>query len=371
MYTLLLECTTGPRRVEGRGRLRTWLTALALLLVAAFAASPARAAVSLRVESRPISSPIEAYVTVTDANGNPVGGLAAADFTVMLDGQAITIQAGDFSLPPSENPDRNVSVVFVMDYSPSTAGTPRATMQDAVVTFIRSMRPGDYAAIVKFNGDQGAKVVQEFTKIDGGAGNSTLEAAATSPYDGRKTNMYDGVMVALAHIGTPPEVLPTGPKAVIVISDGDDTSSTATLPQVTAESSRLGIPLFTIAVGSIASGQNVLNQLAARTGGTYTPAPTDGAITGAYATISGLLDNGYLLSFVSSISDCNRHTLQVRVSGETTSTDFTRCDAATNPPPPPPPPPGGSGGGGGNLGFPGAVLFGLAALAARRRRRAS
>ena len=50
------------------GQLATWLTAL-VLLAAAFFAGPASAAVDLRVESRPIGNPIEAYVTVTDAAG--------------------------------------------------------------------------------------------------------------------------------------------------------------------------------------------------------------------------------------------------------------------------------------------------------------
>ncbi len=54
-----------------------------------------------------------------------------------------------------------------MDYSPSTAGDARAAMEGAVVDFINSMSPGDYAAIVKFNSSNPAKasVVQPFTLI--------------------------------------------------------------------------------------------------------------------------------------------------------------------------------------------------------------
>ena len=166
------------------GQLATWLTAL-VLLAAAFFAGPASAAVDLRVESRPIGNPIEAYVTVTDAAGNPVGGLTAGSFTLTLDGNPITIQPGDFSLPPSANPAKNVSIVFAMDYSPSTTGDPRAAMEGAVVDFINSMSPGDYAAIVKFNDSNPARasVVQPFTMTDA-AGKNTLVNAAMLPYPG-------------------------------------------------------------------------------------------------------------------------------------------------------------------------------------------
>ena len=104
-YPFSNRTATRPFDLRARaGQLATWFTAM-LLLAAAFLAGPANAAIDLRVESRPIGNPIEAYVTVTDAAGNPVGGLTAGSFTLTLDGTAVPIQPGDFSLPPSTNPD--------------------------------------------------------------------------------------------------------------------------------------------------------------------------------------------------------------------------------------------------------------------------
>ena len=317
------------------GRLTAWLSGL-VLMGAAFFAGPASAAIDLRVESRPISDPIQAFVTVTDANGNPVGGLTASSFTLTLDGNPLTVQP-DFSLPPSTNPDTNVSVVFAMDYSPSTVGGARDAMEGAVVDFINSMSPGDYAAIVKFNATNpsGASVVQPFTRIDGAVGTGTLVNAAMLPYPGESTNLYDAINVALDHFLSPPAgvTLPSGPKAVIVISDGLDNASINTQSFVLDKASSLGIPLFTIAVGTPGTtGSNVMNVLAARTGASFIPAPSQAEVTNAYVTISSRLDNGYLLSFVSSITDCNQHTLSVTVTGQgTTETKFTRCDATTGP----------------------------------------
>jgi VWFA-related protein len=335
---LFNRTATRPFDLRARaGQLATWLTAL-VLLAAAFFAGPASAAIDLRVESRPIGNPIEAYVTVTDAAGNPVGGLTAGDFALTLDGNPITIQSGDFSLPPSANPDKNVSVVFVMDYSGSIEGDPRTAMVDAVVDFINAMNVDDYAAIIKFNSITGASIVQPFTRIDGGTNTGVLVNAAMlsypSPTDA-PTNFYDAVNVALDHFVSPPAdvTLPSGPRAVVAISDGKDNASVNTLNFIIDKASSLGIPLFTIAAGTPGTtGSNVMNSLAARTGGNYISAPTSTEVEGAYATISSRLDNGYLLSFVSSITDCNPHTLAVTVAGQgTQSTNFTRCDATTGP----------------------------------------
>ena len=314
------------------GRLTAWLSGLALLS-GTFLVGPASAGIDLRVESRPIGNPIEAYVTVTNADGSPVGGLGLADFTVTVDGNPITIQPSDFSLPPSANPDKKVSIIFAMDYSPSTAGTPQATMQTAVVDFINAMRPGDYAAIIKFNGSSGASVLQQFTPIS--TGTDTLVNAAMLPYSGTGTNIFDAIDVALRQFVSPPPgvTLPPGPKAVVVISDGLDNASTNTRDFIIDQASSLGIPLFTIAVGAPGStGSNVMNTLAARTGASFISAPSQAEIANAYRTIATRLDNGYLLSFESSITDCNQHTLSVAVTGQgTTETRFTRCDATTGP----------------------------------------
>jgi beta-lactam-binding protein with PASTA domain len=307
-----------------------WLYGLVLLSAGLFA-GPASAAVDLRVESRPIGDPIQAYVTVTNADGSPVGGLTLNDFTVRLDGVALSTPPS-FSLPPSEDPARNVSIVFVMDYSESVVGGARSAMEGAVVNFINSMSPGDYAAIVKFNGvnPNPILVAQPFTQIDGATGSDMLVNAAMLPFAGQTTNLYDGINAALdLFLSRPPGV---GPKAVIVISDGLDTTSINSQSFVLDKASSLGVPLFTIAVGTPGTtGSNVMNILAARTGASFISAPTQTEVTNAYVTISTRLDNGYLLSFASSITDCNQHTLSVTVAGQTTETRFTRCDATTGP----------------------------------------
>ena len=304
-----------------------------VLLAVVLFAGPAQATVELRVEARPISDPIEAFVTVTDVNG-PVGGLLAGDFTVTLDGVAVPL--GGFTLPPSQDPNQRVSVVFVMDYSSSVQSVALTAMQDAVIAFINAMNTGDFAAIIKFNdtNPDRASVVQPFTAIDGGAGTSALIGAVMAPYPGEGTNLLDAINLAIAQFNAPPVPLPSGPKAIIAITDGGENASSVTESTVIAGANGSSLPLFMVGVGNVTNQVrlDLLNSLATNTGGDYLSAPSDAEIAAAYATISQLLNSEYLLTIPSTISDCGEHTLQVTVAGQgaPVSATFRRCDDTPN-----------------------------------------
>jgi VWFA-related protein len=344
-------------------------TRVALLLLAAvFFAGPARAAVDLRVEAIPISAPIQAFVTVTDANGAPVGGLDASDFTVTLDGQPI--QVGGFTLPPAQDANQKVSIIFAMDYSSSVRDVAQEAMQSAVEDFINAMSDGDYAAVIKFNRTQGAQLLQGFTAISP-ASRTQLVSVVWTNFPGDRTNLFDAITLAIDQFSAPPVPLPPGPKAVIVITDGEENGSQLSDEfSVLADATENSIPIFAVGVGTLA-GQDLLTRLASETGGDYIPAPSEPEIAAAYVTISELLDNEYMLTIPSTITNCADHTLQVSVTNQASpaSATFARC--APEPPPAPAPAPnptgGGGGGGGGTVGTT-LLLAGLVALAAGRRR---
>jgi len=350
----------------------SWLAIVAWLF-AAFAPGVAGAAVSLRVEARPVSDPIRAYVTVTDANGNPVSNLTAADFTVLVDG--VPVSAPTLSQPPSQDPTQRVSVVFVMDYSGSVVEVALDSMQQSILRFIEAMQPGDYAAIVKFNAlnPSKASVVQPFTEVDGGAGTSVLVSAVMAPYPdgattGNGTNLFDGVKLAADQFSAAMATLPNGPKAIVVASDGEENASTVSGTSAVELANQLGVSIFTIGVGNVQDGRplQIMQEFASRTGGQYIPAPTGAQIGDAYTTISHLLNNEYVLTFPSTITDSSVHTIEVRVAGQPApaTASFTRS-TATNPPSDS----GNSGGGGGGsfglLDF----IAGLGLLVLMRRRR--
>ena len=303
-----------------------------LLLAATFLAGPAFATVELRVEAKPSSLPIEAFITVTDAGGAPVTGLTVGNFDVKVDGTSIVLGPGEFTLPPSQDPNQRVSIVFAMDYSNSVQNNALAAMQTAIVDFINSMSVGDYAAIIKFSTNGGSSVVQPFIQIDaGGIAVSILTSAVMTPYPGGKTPLLDGINLAVDQFDLA-GVLPPGPKAVIAITDGVENNSTATETIVLDNATGSSIPVFTIGVGMVTpGGLNLLTHLATQTGGDYLPAPNNAEIAAAYGTISTLLNNEYLLTFPSAIGDCASHTLLVTVSGQATAALFRRCDGTPDP----------------------------------------
>jgi Mg-chelatase subunit ChlD len=309
--------------------LRWWLPVL--LLAAAVFAGPVRADVELRIE-RPISNPIQALVTVTDENGDPILGFATSDFTVTLDNELIP--TSDLNLTPPDAAQR-VSVVFVMDYSSSVQSTARPAMEAAVTNFISTMSSGDYAAIIKFNNTNGATLVWPFTQIGVGSGTNDLITAVGTDYPGSGTPLLDAINLAINHFIATLSTLPAGPKAIIAITDGGENSSTVTQSSVIDNASGNSIPVFTIGVGEITSESRLalLTNLPIQTGGEYLPAPDDDAIAAAYVTVSLLLNNQFLLSIPSSISGCGLHTLQVAVAGQAmpASETFSRCDTTPDP----------------------------------------
>ncbi len=114
----------------------TWLAKLVAkparaVLILFIGIAPAWADVEVRVEARPVSDPVQIFVKVTDANGDPVPGLTASDFTIREDGTTLIAADLDLTLPPSLDPNQHVSVVFAMDYSASVVRVARADMEAA------------------------------------------------------------------------------------------------------------------------------------------------------------------------------------------------------------------------------------------------
>ena len=315
------------------GRALALVRPVSLCLVATIAlVAQARADVEVRVEGRPASDPVEAFVKVTDVNGDPVPGLNAGSFQVFVDGDLLALAPGAVTLPQSQGGSQNVSVVLVMDYSGTVQSTALTALQTAAKGFINQMVAGDEAAIIKFNATRGPTVVHEFVPIDGGANNASLEAAVDGNYSGTGTPLLDALFLAVNQFVTPPHPLPAGPKAIILVSDGGENQSDATQSAVIALANEHSIPVFTIGIGDVTQpGRTELMQgLGDETGGVYyAPAPNDEHIDDAYNAIADLLANEFLITFEDGITDCAQHTLRVEVTGEDpVEVQYTRrvCD---------------------------------------------
>lgn len=151
---------------------------------------------------------INVLFTVTDKNGRLVDGLGIDDFVVEEDGKEQTIQhfARENELP--------LTLALLVDTSPSV-GPVFAEEKRTARQFLRSiLRPQDLALVMGF--DRSVTLMQDFTESS-----RMLGAAIDDLRVGSGTSLFDAVYLAsedrLAR--------EAGRKAIILISDGEDTTS--------------------------------------------------------------------------------------------------------------------------------------------------
>lgn len=171
-------------------------------------------------------------VTVTDPNGGYIPGLRREDFMVYEDGvrQEITY----FNTGENEP----VSLGLIVD----TSGSMRdkiARARQALRRFVDSIKPGDEVFIEEFNVQP--VLLQDFTD------SRRLLAQAISllrPAGG--TALYDAILDGLRRVKRGRHQK----KALVVLSDGLDTASLASLNQTLSVARRSGVLLYTIGIGN-------------------------------------------------------------------------------------------------------------------------
>lgn len=220
---------------------------------------------------------VEVYATVTDAKGEPVTGLQAADFTVLENNrpqQVSAFAAGEFPL----------TVALGVDRSWSMAGQPLRLAKQASQTFLRALKPGDRAMVLAISSD--AEVVAPLSD-DRLAQSRAIEAL--DPWS--TTALYDAIVAALDRLE--PEA---GRQALIVFSDGADRYSTATAAQVIERARRSNALIYPIAFGR--NRPAVLAELAVLTGGRSFLLRDARELEKTLATIARELRYQYLLGYV-------------------------------------------------------------------------
>lgn len=159
---------------------------------------------------------INVTATVTDANGHFVSGLTRDDFEIYEDGVLQTASHFDAERVP-------VSLGLAIDTSGSMVGEKWTAAQAAVQRFLVDLL-GSQDEVFLYRFDSRAQLVQPWTNDRRAAGRAL---GTVQPRGG--TAMYDAVAdaIPLAQQGTKRK------KALVVISDGQDTSSQIRVPELT------------------------------------------------------------------------------------------------------------------------------------------
>jgi hypothetical protein len=304
--------------------------------------SQAVAGVEVRVESRPMEQPIDAYVLVKDGS-TPVAGLVAQDFQVMLDG--VPLDQFEFALPPREDPAQRVSVVLVTS---AERESPPGFHPD-YSALINGLESGDYVSVVRYWFESelpvsrfwGAITVLPFTQLDNGQGSEAISdflqaSAPTGSQDGRKY-LLDGLRRGLREFAAPDVPLPDGPKAIVTIAGGAF-SWKYSLSDVIGAANDLSIPIFNVGYGSGGSGGAYVSAgeaLAKDTGGFRVRLARENGefkVDVALAKMAKRLEDSYRITLPQDVvTDCERHVLEIVVRGEASSRRFVRCDTTPEP----------------------------------------
>lgn len=226
---------------------------------------------------------IDCYVSVVDSSGQPVSNLTSSNFQVFEDGYS-----EQFSLTPITGVSVPISVALIIDRSGSMGGQPINDAKNAALIFVDSLRAGDRAAVISFNNQ--VTVDQPFT-----SDKNLLRSAINSIYAGGLTAIYNAAYTALSLISSEPSQR----KAIILLTDGADNSSSISVDSVINYANFLNVPIYTIGLGLTpgSSEEQVLIRIAQSTGGNYYYSPTSSQLGQIYRSISSQIQNQYKLTY--------------------------------------------------------------------------
>jgi VWFA-related protein len=233
-------------------------------------------------------------VTVTDRSGRFVTDLEPGQFHVVEDGAVQDVAYFNRTNMP-------VALALLLDTSTSME-VRMAAAQNAAVGFVRRMQPRDVAELVAF--DRDVRIVQGFT-----GDQAALERAIRSTTAVGSTSLYNAVYVSLRElrknrVATEQDVRRQG---LVVVSDGEDTSSLVDFDEVLDLARRSETAIYTIGLRSaVDTGDKafkeadyVLRRLTQETGGrAFFPARIED-LAGVYSQIADELASQYVLGYTS------------------------------------------------------------------------
>jgi Ca-activated chloride channel family protein len=231
-------------------------------------------------------------VTVTEGS-RYVSDLSEPDFEIYEDGakQAITF----FS-----RVQQPIALAILLDTSASM-NERLGTAQEAAIGFARRMRREDVIEVIDF--DSQARILQTFTNDV-----AALERAIRSTDVNGSTSLYNAIYVSLkelkrAKASSAEEIRR---QAIVVLSDGDDTSSLVPYEEVLDLAKRSETAIYAIGLRPSGSyrtefkeAEFVLKQLSQETGGRAYFVLTAAELPKIYEQISEELANQYSLAYSS------------------------------------------------------------------------
>jgi len=249
--------------------------------VALLAGPPATAQQAAAIDIASVDA--TAYPSVTAVVTTPAGldgtDHPASAFAVLEGGEPVDAAV-------EQVPTSNLEIVLVLDTSGSMEGAPLTAAKDAAVGFLEALPPEVGVGIVGFGPTPALLAAPTTDRAALAATLADLEVAG-------ETALYDAVVHASQQF-----TADTTDRVVVLLSDGGDTASAATLAE--AESAATGVTLNVIDLVTPESNRAALDQLAAAGHGTVSSATDPAALGGLYETAARAIVNRYRITYESS-----------------------------------------------------------------------
>ena len=233
-------------------------------------------------------------VTVTDATGRFVTDLTREAFVVYEDDVHQEVRFFNRGRSP-------IALALLMDTTASM-DEEMTTAQEAAIGFSRRLRPEDLAEIIDF--DSRVDILQGFTNDV-----ELLERAIGRTSAGGVTALYNALYISLKELKQAPvSTEEVRREAIVVLSDGEDTSSLVTFDEVLELAKRSETAIYTIGLkaddrrprSESIEADFVLRQLAQETGGRSFFPERVADLAAIYEQISDELSSQYSLGYTSS-----------------------------------------------------------------------
>ncbi len=259
---------------------------------------------------------------------------AAPDPTLLqvtVDGQPVS----NLEVAPLGESSVPVGVVLVIDTSGSMEGAPMQAAKDAAKSFIAQKRPEDSIAIVSF---ADTAVVQTGFTTNANDLNARIDGLVAAG----ETAFNDGVILGVSLFDNPSTdtLIPN----MIVMSDGEDTASTATAEEALAAVSGSDVRTFGVALESPDFNPDAVAAVATAGGGLFLSTPDPAALSGLYTQIAREISNTLITRFTSPVTSPGEaefvatygeltSSLTFAVSGYATTTTVVPTTAPSTVPP--------------------------------------
>ena len=214
----------------------------------------------------------------------------------------------------AENMGRALSFVLAVDRSVSMKGEPLTNAVEAARAFVAAKPAADRIAVATFATSPVMLTDFSTSTIDADAALGSLVVD-----DVQGTTLYDALVMASGSLSS--EQLPA--RAIIVVTDGNETRSEASLDEAIAAAQDAGVAMYVIAIESDKFTPGPLKELAASTGGSYYGAASSEALAGVYESIAQELKRTWQVRYFTASRPGEELSLEASVGSDSATSELT------------------------------------------------